>query len=84
MDVCPAEPSPHMSEVSDQAPQSPPPAPVTSQPQRASLPPDADQVTLLKRLGKVPFSLGRYYNFLKGIYIYLHLIDQKQALSYFQ
>lgn len=70
MNVCPAEPSPHMSEVSDQAPQSPPPPPVTSQPQRASLPPDADQVRLLKRFSKVPFSLGRYLHFLKGIDIH--------------
>ncbi|XP_051726331.1 cyclic nucleotide-gated cation channel beta-3 [Ctenopharyngodon idella] len=42
VDVCPAEPSPHESEVSDHPPQSPPP--VTTQPERStSLPPDADQ-----------------------------------------
>ncbi|XP_056090248.1 cyclic nucleotide-gated cation channel beta-3 isoform X1 [Rhinichthys klamathensis goyatoka] len=51
VDICPAEPSPHESEVSDQAPQSPPPLQadtvspaVTTQPERAtSVPPDADQ-----------------------------------------
>ncbi|KTG06010.1 hypothetical protein cypCar_00012274 [Cyprinus carpio] len=45
VDVCPAEPSPHESEVSDQALQADPVStPVTTQPQRAtSLPPDADQ-----------------------------------------
>uniref|UniRef100_A0A673H888 Cyclic nucleotide gated channel subunit beta 1a n=1 Tax=Sinocyclocheilus rhinocerous TaxID=307959 RepID=A0A673H888_9TELE len=50
VDVCPAEPSPHESEVSDQALQADPVSPpVTTQPQRAtSLPPDADQVTMLK------------------------------------
>lgn len=55
MDVCPTEPSPHESEVSDQAPQtqSPPAPPVTSQPQQASLPYDADQVVLLKTFSKV-------------------------------
>uniref|UniRef100_A0A9J8A6C2 Cyclic nucleotide gated channel subunit beta 1a n=1 Tax=Cyprinus carpio carpio TaxID=630221 RepID=A0A9J8A6C2_CYPCA len=55
VDVCPTEPSPHESEVSDQAPQtqSPPAPPVTSQPQQASLPHDADQVVLLKTFSKV-------------------------------
>ncbi|XP_048024621.1 cyclic nucleotide-gated cation channel beta-3 isoform X1 [Megalobrama amblycephala] len=42
VDICPAEPSPHESEVSDHPPQSPPP--VTTQPERStSLPPDANQ-----------------------------------------
>ncbi|ROL52863.1 Cyclic nucleotide-gated cation channel beta-1 [Anabarilius grahami] len=42
VDICPAEPSPHESEISDHPPQSPPP--VTTQPERStSLPPDADQ-----------------------------------------
>ncbi|KAG1938845.1 cyclic nucleotide-gated cation channel beta-3 [Pimephales promelas] len=51
VDICPAEPSPHESEVSDQAPQSPPPLQddtvspaVTTQPERAtSVPLDAVQ-----------------------------------------
>ncbi|RXN30190.1 cyclic nucleotide-gated cation channel beta-1 isoform X4 [Labeo rohita] len=45
VDVCPAEPSPHQSEVSDQAVHADPVSPpVTTQPERATfLPPDADQ-----------------------------------------
>lgn len=72
MDICPAEPTPHESEVSDQAPQSPPPLQadpvsraVTTQPERAaSEPPDADQVTPRKTLAHLFFRKELMFNIL--------------------